>query len=239
MKDHIETYRQSVRAAHGRFKPNSGEAFRDPQRLYLLDVEGDTNDQYLTSVRRRIGEFSLDMDIWMDDVVVCCIGHGILVDNITLLDRPSADGLGSMPGRRDPGQRSAVSTSAVDASERLRMWHCTLAAGAALLLRDGWQPYRAPAGSQCGNPAFLYVTNSSENARWYADEKAEGVVVELLLDPAALRVDPEDGIGDSVAEELEISARHGLPANLAISQSINAEAFTGFDPDSAAVPSPF
>lgn len=94
MKDHIETYRQSVRAAHGRFKPNSGEVFRDPQRLNLLDVEGDTNDQYLTSVRCRIGEFSLDMDIWMHDVVVCCIGHGILVDNITLLDRPSADGLG-------------------------------------------------------------------------------------------------------------------------------------------------
>lgn len=103
----------------------------------------------------------------------------------------------------------------------IRVWHGTSAESAIILCRDGWAPHSGPRGSQCGNPALLYVTTHPEDARWFADQKDLGTVLELLIERSSLRVDPEDGVGETVAEELEASARFGVPAKLAVHRPIS------------------
>jgi hypothetical protein len=70
----------------------------------------------------------------------------------------------------------------------------------------------------------LYATTTAQNAAWYADRHADGVVLRIdVPSNAAIRVDPEDGVGATVAEELALP--HGLPGNLAITTPLPASAF--------------
>lgn len=54
-----------------------------------------------------------------------------------------------------------------------------------------------------GNLKYLYLTNNPSNALWFAQEKGCNTILELKVLKSQLRVDPEDGIGDTVDEELE------------------------------------
>lgn len=78
-------------------------------------------------------------------------------------------------------------------------------------------------GSQGGNPDLLYLTTTPENASWYAEEKEDGLVLEVTVPRAALRIDPEDGTGATVEEELDLPFR--LPGSLATAFPLAAERF--------------
>jgi hypothetical protein len=113
---------------------------------------------------------------------------------------------------------------------QLTLYHGTSEASASVFLADGWQPSSGTAGANQGDPRYLYLTNIPENALWFAEEGGGDVVLEIKIDTAALIVDPEDGIGETVEQEIEITERNGLPALLAAKHAIPADAFTRLDP---------
>lgn len=107
-------------------------------------------------------------------------------------------------------------------NDELVLYHGTSKESADNLLRSGWEPNKWSQGSQMGQKRFLYVTDVPENAQWYADEKDNGVVLKITNVPKEyLRVDPEDGIFDTVDEELN----NQLPANLVITKPLSSTHF--------------
>ncbi|WP_411839865.1 hypothetical protein [Paracoccus sp. ME4] len=110
-------------------------------------------------------------------------------------------------------------------TETVMLYHGTSALNAVRLLACGWAPGQVPSGSQCGDPARLYLTTLPEDAAWFAARKEDGMVLELQVPRHLLRVDPEDRAGDTVEEEFAISARTGLPAKFTIAHPIGPEAF--------------
>lgn len=119
-------------------------------------------------------------------------------------------------------KRRKMDCAAAETPSRLTLYHGTTEESAAELCLNGWAPRSRSAGSQCGNPALLYLTNHPENALWYADQKGDVAVVEVSLDAGALRVDPDDGSHDTVAEELAGS----VPGSVVAHGPIPASAFT-------------
>ena len=110
------------------------------------------------------------------------------------------------------------------------LYHGTTETSASRMLAEGWTPNSWSAGGQCGQSRYLYLTNGAENALWYAEQKGETVVLEIRVPADALRVDPEDGIKDTVEEELTLS--HGLPGNVVLTRALDASAFSRFEPAS-------
>lgn len=110
-------------------------------------------------------------------------------------------------------------------TEIILLYHGTSARNAVRLLAGGWTPGLEPSGSQCGDPARLYLTTLPEDAAWFAEQKEHGMVLELRVPRHLLRVDPEDCAGDTVEEEFEISARTGLPAKFTIARPLGPDAF--------------
>lgn len=110
----------------------------------------------------------------------------------------------------------------------ITLYHGTSSDAARHLVENGWQPHVWGQGGQCGNTAYLYLTNFPENAQWYSDEKQDGVVVELSVEIEDLIVDPEDGIGETVEEEL--NQRNGLPGCVALRNAIPADRIRFHDP---------
>lgn len=96
-------------------------------------------------------------------------------------------------------------------------------------MAGGWQPNKVASGGQCGRTDCIYVTNEPENARWYADQKENGVVLSIAVDVADLHVDPDDGIEDTVEEEL---AR--VVGNFVLRKDIPASAITLHAPEATA-----
>ena len=116
----------------------------------------------------------------------------------------------------------------------LRLYHGTSEEGAVQLLAQGWRPGVASAGSQCGRTSLLYLTNTAENALWYANEKGSDIVLALDVHASALMVDPEDAVGETVPDELQLCGASGLPANLALFRPLPAAAFHRHqDPDTS------
>lgn len=84
------------------------------------------------------------------------------------------------------------------------------------LLENGWEPNLKRDWSQSahgGQGRYLYLTNDPENAKWYGP-----IVLSVLVNKKHLIVDPEDGIADSVEEEL--NNPKGLPGNVALIKSL-------------------
>jgi hypothetical protein len=105
------------------------------------------------------------------------------------------------------------------------LYHGTSRESADSLLKNGWEPNKWAQGGQMGQRRYLYVTNTPDNAQWYADEKDNGTIVKLTNIPKEyLRVDPEDGVGKTVDDELNSS--HGLPANLVLVKPLPASFFS-------------
>lgn len=120
-------------------------------------------------------------------------------------------------------------------TEIILLYHGTSARNAVRLLAGGWTPGLEPSGSQCGDPARLYLTTLPEDAAWFAEQKEHGMVLELRVPRDLLRLDPEDRAGDTVEEEFAISARTGLPAKFTIVRPLASEAFAFHLPRSTRV----
>ena len=104
----------------------------------------------------------------------------------------------------------------------LTLYHGTSASNAADLLEHGFDPARWRAGPNCGRRGLLYLTSDAENARWYAQRHDDGVVLALRVRAGDLIVDPEDGVGETVEEEMA----GPLPACLATRRRISPESIS-------------
>lgn len=108
----------------------------------------------------------------------------------------------------------------------MRLYHGTTPEYARLLLEQGFIPGTVSSGANGGQGRYLYLTSVEENALWFAEQKGEGVVLAIEdVREEELLVDPEDGVGESVAEELATSKRNGLPANFVLKQVVEASRF--------------
>jgi hypothetical protein len=103
------------------------------------------------------------------------------------------------------------------------LYHGTSRRSADRLIESGWFPNSWGSGGQCGDPRYLYLTNHPEFADSYAMEKEEGVVIEVEVPDDCLRVDPDDGVYDTVAEEL--SMKNGIPGSVVATRPLPATAF--------------
>lgn len=113
----------------------------------------------------------------------------------------------------------------VETAGGITLYHGTCEANAKALMQNGWKPGSGQQGANMGQTRYLYVTNVVENALWFAQEKGCDTVVKLTNVPlAALQVDPEDGTGETVQDELNNA--HGLPAYLVLTQPLSAEHFS-------------
>ena len=111
----------------------------------------------------------------------------------------------------------------------LTLYHGTSRSSAQELMKNGWSPASGRSGGQCGQSRYLYLTNVPENAQWYADLKENPTVLRIDVDPESLRVDPEDGIEDTVDAELSMAC--GLPGNVICFREINPSCISMLCPD--------
>lgn len=110
--------------------------------------------------------------------------------------------------------------------ETITLYHGTTRECADRILSEGWAPRSGSMGGQCGNPRYLYLTNVWENALWYAEEKGCDTVLQIEVPASSLIVDPEDGIADTVEDEL--NSKNGLPGNVCLTRPLPASSFSLF-----------
>lgn len=103
------------------------------------------------------------------------------------------------------------------------LFHGTCAENAKSLVKNGWQPNQVSAGGNAGQARYLYLSTGREDALWFAEEKGCDVVLEVTVPMDALAVDPEDGIGETVEDEM--NNKHGLPGKLVLTHPLSAEHF--------------
>ena len=109
--------------------------------------------------------------------------------------------------------------------DTITLYHGTTEERAKVLLTNGWEPNSSRGGANCGDPQLFYLTNVKENALWFAEQNGGDVVLELKDFPISnLRVDPHDGVGETLEEE--INNKFGLPAYLVTNKSIDKNQFS-------------
>jgi hypothetical protein len=121
-------------------------------------------------------------------------------------------------------QQFILETFVPDETGHYTLYHGTDNHSADHLLKHGWKPNEHHSGNQCGRKQYLYLTNHPDNARWYADQKGSNRVLKVRVHKSHLKVDPEDGIADTVHDELNI--KHGLPGNVVAHVSLPAHHFS-------------
>lgn len=142
------------------------------------------------------------------------------------------DGVGSMiiggaisPSLQRPRTRpTGLREHHVTQAEPMVLYHGTSEASARELMQYGWAPERGRSGGQCGQARYLYLTTTADNAQWYATEKMVGVVLKVEVDRSQLRVDPEDGVGGTIEEEM--NCPNGFPGNLVCVSALSPESFS-------------
>ena len=107
----------------------------------------------------------------------------------------------------------------------MKLYHGTTLEYSELLLSRGWSPNQVASGANQGQPKYLYLSTSPEDALWFSEQKGEKVVLEVEADMDSLKVDPEDGVEDSVEKELESSRRSKMPAKLVLFRPLAANCF--------------
>jgi len=109
-------------------------------------------------------------------------------------------------------------------AKNVNLYHGTCADSASILIKSGWKPRSGFSGGNVGQPNYLYLTNMKENARWFAEEKGCSTVLLVKNVPLSfLKVDPEDGIADTVEQEL--NNKFGLPGYVVSTKHIKARNF--------------
>lgn len=110
---------------------------------------------------------------------------------------------------------------------RVTLYHGTSAENAESLLSRGFSPEGWRRGPNCGRRGHLYLTSDPENAAWYAERFDNGVVLAFEVAVEDLIVDPEDGVFDTVAEEIAGE----LPALLVTTAPVSAEHVSRHEPE--------
>lgn len=105
----------------------------------------------------------------------------------------------------------------------LTLYHGTTLTSADILLKQGWKPNSHTSGANQGQSKYLYLTNEIENARWFSEQKGENVVLEVTVPKSSLLVDPEDGHGDTLDDEL--NNKLGLPGYVVCFKPLAASNF--------------
>lgn len=110
------------------------------------------------------------------------------------------------------------------------LYHGTSEESAKSILKNGWSPNKWPVGANQGQRRFLYLSTMYDDALWFAEQKGCSVVIGVIDVPLVyLRVDPEDGIGNNVVEELNNT--HGLPGKVVLIHPLGPEHFIIVDED--------
>jgi len=105
------------------------------------------------------------------------------------------------------------------------LYHGTCSHSAENLIKNGWTPRSWAQGANMGQSRYLYLSSDSDDALWFAEEKGCNTVVQVKNVPTdLLRVDPEDGIGSSVIDEL--NNPHGLPGKVVLISALGPEYFS-------------
>lgn len=108
----------------------------------------------------------------------------------------------------------------------LTLYHGTSLKSAINMVKNGWRPYSGKRTGNAGNLKYLYLTTEIEDARWFSNELGEDTVLKVSNIPIEwLIVDPEDGIGNTVEEELKTAKKLGLPAKLALTHELDSSYF--------------
>lgn len=111
------------------------------------------------------------------------------------------------------------------AGDEVTLYHGTTQERAKTLLEHGSMG-PAPVGANQGKKSLLYVTTHPENATWYAQQSGDSVVLSVRIPASRLGCDPEDGVHETVMEELKAADRTGIPASLVVWGSLAASAFS-------------
>ena len=107
------------------------------------------------------------------------------------------------------------------------LFHGTTEDSAAALLANGWKPGSGPVGGNMGQPCYLYLSTEPEDALWFANEKGAGAVLKVVIPFDWLKVDPEDGISETVEDEMNSS--HGVPGKLVAVSALGPERFEVYE----------
>lgn len=107
---------------------------------------------------------------------------------------------------------------------KVTLYHGTTPSSAESLMSNGWEPGSGYMGGQMGQTRHLYLTSFPENASWYAEEKGSTTVLAVDVNKSDLIVDPEDGVGDTLDDEWNMT-QHKMPANFALKNSLPGSAF--------------
>ena len=105
------------------------------------------------------------------------------------------------------------------------LYHGTCPESAKNFLANGWQPRTTGAGANMGQSQYLYLTTEPDDALWFAQEKGCNTVLKVSNVPMSiLKVDPEDGVGDTVYDELNSSS--GAPGKVVAIRPLGKEHFS-------------
>lgn len=110
------------------------------------------------------------------------------------------------------------------------LFHGTTRESAKLLLKKGWAPRKqfAPTANG-GRPQFLYVSTGWQDALWFAEQMGEDTVLAIHdITRDMVGIDPEDGMGGTVEEELAKAKKIKFPAKLTIRVPIGPSHFRLF-----------
>jgi len=107
----------------------------------------------------------------------------------------------------------------------ITLYHGTCSEFAKILLANGWQPGTAISGANMGQSRYLYLTTDPDDALWFAQEKGCDTVLKVSNVPISiLKVDPEDGVGDNVYDEL--NSKRGLPGKVVATSPLSKDHFS-------------
>lgn len=113
--------------------------------------------------------------------------------------------------------------------QAITLFHGTSRDSADALLSKGWSPSETGVspGANQGRRGHLYLTTEPLDALWFAEQKGEQTVLSVTVAIEDLIVDPEDGIGETVLDEM--SQTSGLPGKLATKRPLSPAAFQIFE----------
>jgi RNA:NAD 2'-phosphotransferase (TPT1/KptA family)/GNAT superfamily N-acetyltransferase/2'-5' RNA ligase/8-oxo-dGTP pyrophosphatase MutT (NUDIX family) len=111
------------------------------------------------------------------------------------------------------------------AGATVTLYHGTCPENATALVEKGWQPNQVSSGANRGQSKYLYLTNMTDNARWFAQEHGCDTLIEVRNIPLSyIALDPEDATQDTVEAELDYNGT-GLPGTVVLTQPLGAEHF--------------
>lgn len=115
--------------------------------------------------------------------------------------------------------------------ETITLYHGTCNINAISLIENGWKPNLVKSGSNQGNPSYLYLTSSEEDAKWFAEEKGCNTVLEVVDVPITYLIfDPEDGDADlydyNISNAInKIKNGYQIPIKFALVKPLHKEHF--------------